>query len=683
TSGTWIWSPRSIIQLNVNKKKGFIRFNTVKKDNSEWTEWQQYLIDDSGKLSKLTSNNISIINPGDIKSNTFMITTIPTITGDYAILYVNSSSLITRGGLYITTITYNETGSSDQVLLYQITNSNVTFLGLYCDTAPTGIGYICIVEMSYNANLNSSYIKVDFLTSKSVLSINLLSNIDAIDSTFVSEGLGMQAMTFGGYIFYAINKTTVNYTYYIWPYNDNNNALKPLGPFSTTKYAINAIYNNINQNNLNAANSIMNNNTFILAASPNLTSWSLYMIRLPKILNDSGYGNLQIYQIDPSPNSPVDSNTNSLRIIFKRPVISSIGYITIYKSSDTTMRQKIKATRVDLVKIANDVVDITIIGSTFNQYNEVYYVQMDPNFVRDAIFYEPLTGIDEKIVTYKSTEAAVCLARLTADATTRFGYLSETNKTKYFNDLLQEISVKLPVRRELLTIEGTYQYITINSISNLQFAIRVNQTVQTLDNYNTVTGLVLDLNNMIKHKEITVFSNGLTNDLDETYGFRPEDNIFGVHKKEIIIYFTIAAVNIVLYILSRLNKLELGDLKEKINIATSGLFSASYPSLASIFAFSDTNNYEIYGLASGTILLINSGTIEKIFEDATKNLVESKAMFDVFAKDIPQLVITEGGEKNEGNNNNEEGDEKNEGDNNNEEGDEKNEGNINNEQNDQ
>ncbi|CAG8841683.1 11708_t:CDS:1, partial [Racocetra persica] len=226
--------------------------------------------DDSGKISKLTNNNISL-SSSNSNTNSFIITTVPTITGGYAILSVNSSSinnastLTTRGGLYINVIPYNQSTTTDQVLLYQITLPNIIFLGLYCDIAPNSIGYICIIEVNYNSQLN--YIKVHFLTSQSVISVKTLSSIPDISAIdLVSQSIGMQAMKFGGYIYYTMAK---NLSYFIWPYDENDQMLTRLGPFYANNFSANTVYNHINQNNLNAAVSIMNDNTYIIASNTN------------------------------------------------------------------------------------------------------------------------------------------------------------------------------------------------------------------------------------------------------------------------------------------------------------------------------------------------------------------------------------------------------------------------------
>ncbi|RIB21040.1 hypothetical protein C2G38_2177719 [Gigaspora rosea] len=706
SNGTLNWKPLSLTQLNVNKKQGFFRLQIV---NQNWTECQQYSIDNSGKLSKLTSQNVSIIDPNAISTNaSFMITTIPLVTGDYAILSVNSSStttstLSTPGGLYMTTISYNKTdinNINNQVLLYQITSPNVTFVGLYCDIAPNKIGYMCIIETNYNNSqtIQTNYMKIRFLTSESVTSIELLPNLPNIASLgATSQGLGMQAMVFGGYFFYYMTK---NQEYYIWTYDESNNYTEPLGPFLANKYAANPIFNNFNQNNLNAANSIMkNNNTFILAlaTTSNSNQWSLIKIPLPSfIAGYNGYGNLQVVNIDPPPsnktgvqNSKLDSKTDTLSITFKNPIVLSTGFITIYKSSDNTMRQKVQATMSEYVKIINDnrtIVNIKIIPSTLNQYGQIYYVQMDANFVRDDKLYEPLTGIDEGIVRYQSKniprpseEAAIFLARLTPDATSRFKSFPESNKTEYFNNLLQDMAKKLPIRPELLTVTDGLQFITINSIESLQFAIRVNKTNSKLDNY-TVPGIISDITSMIQNKKITSFAYGITNDLDDTYGFKQRGDIFGDYKDKIIPFLSIAAVNTFLYLSTRSDNSMPEGLTQIINTASAGLFSASHTTFTSIFSFSDVNNYPAFSITSKilwitpltinivmfsyimykkglkemtvmnfitigltlynseTSLLVNKAQVESLFGKEFEATAKWRAIADVTLKSIPQLI---------------------------------------------
>ncbi|CAG8819707.1 20557_t:CDS:1, partial [Gigaspora rosea] len=62
---------------------------------------------------------------------------------------------------------------------------------------PNKIGYMCIIETSYNNSqtLQKTYMNIRFLTSESVTSIDLLSNSPNISSLGItSPSLGIQAM---------------------------------------------------------------------------------------------------------------------------------------------------------------------------------------------------------------------------------------------------------------------------------------------------------------------------------------------------------------------------------------------------------------------------------------------------------------------------------------------------------
>ncbi|CAG8776704.1 7823_t:CDS:2 [Gigaspora margarita] len=439
-----------------------------------------------------------------------MVTIISLVTGEYAILSINSSSttsLSMPGGLYMTTIS-NTSDISNQVLLYQINLPNVSFLGLYCDLAPNKIGYMCIIETSYiSQTLQTSYMKIQFLTSESVTSNDLLSNLPPNLSSLgiMSQGIGMQAMVFGGYMFYAMAK---NQDYYIWTYNESSYNMQ-LGPYQ---------------------------------------------------------------------------------------------------------------------------------------------------------------------------EAAIYMARLTPDATNRFKSLADSNKTEYFKILLQDMAKKLPIRPELLSVNDGYQYISDHFIDSLQFAIRVNKTNSRLDNNNTVPGIVSDIKDMIRNKKITTFNDGITNDLDDSYGFKPKGDIFGDYKDKIIPFLSIAAVNTFLYISSRSNNEMPEGLTQVINTASAGLFSASHTTFSSIFSFSDVNNYPGFSITSKilwitpiginivmftyimyrkglrkmstmnfitigltlynseTYLLVNKAQIESLFGEEFEATAKWRAIIDVIFKSIPQLV---------------------------------------------
>ncbi|KAF0420356.1 hypothetical protein F8M41_007001 [Gigaspora margarita] len=449
-TGHWVQS--SIFQ-SINKKLGFLRLDAVNQGNLQWTRWQQYLVNDFGKLSPLnmTSGNIQT-NRNETSS---IIKVLLTVDSGYALVH---DRLFT---------------------LYELNSQNTSFGSLYCDVASVGVGHICTISVRYpnttnNTVFDTEYVKINFLSSGAVLSSSILSDLPKL--TGVSDyGWRVKTMPFGGYILDSISLASQQIAYYTYAYYENNTQVisGPHDPFITNGFV---------------AKALLHDNTFLLASpytNDMNTSWSLFTIPLIKILadRDHGYGNILIDQIIPYINANVDSYTTVLNITFYDPVVLSIGSLSIYKASDNSIRQKVSATMDEFCKVDPDgkTISIIVIGSTFNEFGESYYVTMDNNFVKSKDYNEPLEEIVEEVLKYNSSnnlalsdfyfidiltevlyylvtkalpleENAICSARLTTEATKNVSTLSKNDQKIYFNSLLNEISSKLPVRRERLKI---------------------------------------------------------------------------------------------------------------------------------------------------------------------------------------------------------------------------------------
>ncbi|KAF0432008.1 hypothetical protein F8M41_005346 [Gigaspora margarita] len=597
-----VLTPVSKIQLNINKRLGFLRYAAIDNGTSQWIEFQQYLVDNYGNLTMLTNENFTLPNFTSIQ-----VATISTVNSGYGIFYAictnNENELLSiKCMLNAKFVSYNETSSERVAVLYELSR-NVNISGLYCDLVSVGLGHVCTLVIDSSStpttsstanNLtnqlsnNTSFIRINFLSSGSVLASNIISNIlpSLANVSMTTVDWRMKAMPFGGYILdNSAHKTSVynisNYNvsnYNISAYNNSayNNSAHNVSAYNISAYNIsdNSAYNitaynittynisSYNISNLNyhfifaydenniqinlvqpgpfitnifGVNDIMrNNNTFLLASpytNDQNSSWSLSKIELPNVLKtlDHGYGNFWIDQTTPPINATVDLSTTTLSITFYNPVSLSYdsldSYITVYKASDYQIRQKVSPTMYKFCRISRDgkQLFITIIGSTFNQYGQ-YYVEMDNNFIKSKNYEEPLTGIAAGLwnlnSTYKSNisdnTAITGSVSLTSNGTENF--LSHPNRSEYFKNLLDEISVKLPVRRDRLSTNEKFQYINYGT-SNPQiiFSIRVNS--QNSSTETPTQKVVSDLETMIIYKETTTFSNNLTNDFDDTYGF--------------------------------------------------------------------------------------------------------------------------------------------------------------------
>jgi len=80
----------------------------------------------------------------------------------------------------------------------------------------------------------------------------------------------------------------------------------------------------------------------------------------------------------------------------------SDGNITIFQKNDRkNIRQIISGNNKEYITLSDDgdgtTVNVTIIESTFNNFDESYYVSIDNNFVKSRSYQEPLYGLNEDV----------------------------------------------------------------------------------------------------------------------------------------------------------------------------------------------------------------------------------------------------------------------------------------------
>ncbi|KAF0501476.1 hypothetical protein F8M41_020004 [Gigaspora margarita] len=198
--------------------------------------------------------------------------------------------------------------------------------------------------------------------------------------------------------------------------------------------------------------------------------------------------------------------------------------ITIYKSSDNSIRQRVSATMHDFCKISPDglTVSIKVIKSTFNEYGEQYFVTMDDNFVKSVRQNESLKGIHDDMPNYqKSYSGSVRTSH--PRSLKKFKEL-ETNQSAYIDNLLNEVANKMPINRSCIRTDNRTR-----SIYD-QIAILIRIDTRNIETERTASEISLDLYTMIFYKYITAFSLGITNDLDQDYGFQTRSELITVFR---------------------------------------------------------------------------------------------------------------------------------------------------------
>ncbi|CAG8750654.1 22172_t:CDS:2, partial [Gigaspora margarita] len=228
--GTNIWIPNDYITVNIDPRKGFLRFSTVHGTNNfKWTQYELY-----DELFTLLQN-------GTVKNldfTNFQVSVLPTLSYGYAIIYTNSTNKSTTdpssksGGLYVLLLDYNPITTSQSFPLYEISTQDVVFTRLICSIDYIIISHVCVLAME----------------QEGLIPVN--------EATLNS---------------------TVNFTFHL--YNEDN---KP----STWEFLQKPIISN-----LASSYDILPNNTMLVAQNETTTAWNLLVINLPQLgpFNDSGY----------------------------------------------------------------------------------------------------------------------------------------------------------------------------------------------------------------------------------------------------------------------------------------------------------------------------------------------------------------------------------------------------------
>jgi hypothetical protein len=530
---TYEVTPTSRIQLNINREKGFLRVAAIGKSISDMKlEWQQYRVEDDGTFTKLTSGMLEL---GNLSSLNAVI--IATVDEGYAIVYANKTNnniatdpLSPQGQLSVIPIRYNQTSASP-TLLYQTSIPNLAFPILSCDIAFTEIGHVCTLIVSQtdpNGILPNEYfyVKVNFLSSGSVTNLTFtnLNNIIRIISGSDSEldiSLIVTNLPFGGYLLtkYLYTSKFLFYTTYMWGYlfGDDINYIPWEFPEPITT---NGIFQ------------VLRNNTFLIAQfETNYTNtWQFQVIDLPVFPGDKdkGYSNANIEATFPEIQSSINPNISKVSINFYHPVMTSSGNLSIYQvvgDQQYSLRQLIPGA---LCSIENDgkTVSANVLESTFSISNGNYFIKVDNNFVRGRAYDEPLLGIEENVWRFTAEGrrdtfalSTTGILRLTSSGTHVFDNLYQNGRQDFFDTLLEELSVAVPISLSRLNIENVH---IDNSFGENRYLIFIS-IKETRDKYdNNVKSITKIINIMVKHKDQTQIGSGqVTRYLDETYGFIP------------------------------------------------------------------------------------------------------------------------------------------------------------------
>ncbi|CAG8486411.1 17279_t:CDS:10 [Dentiscutata heterogama] len=597
------WYPNDFIVNNITPKKGFLRLSGIKVNNrSSAFEWRQYGYVGNGIFTLLSNDTVENL---DLATTSFQVMVFPTLNDGYAIVYANSTNSVAisdplsdlfnaRAGIYAILLTYNQTRTSERIILYEISTPNISFTALYCFVDYVAIGHSCIVPVRrivqgtsttnvtyYNIStttvtatrtttlvsssttavvgvptqfptqiptpinvsipvtnttptIMTSYIRIRFLSSGSVMTLNPLINITTSIQPMI------RTLPLGGYTFILRPADNQNIDFSFALFDEAN---KP----STSVYLRQPILAN-----LYGAFDVTRDNTLLIAQNETTTSWSLLSINLPALspLKDNGYGNLHVTTTYPQRNSTdVTLNTNVISITFQEQISLTCDVNT--KKCSTN----------------NNTVSLEAFPSTFNDPSGQYFIQMDNNFVKSAIYNEPLLGIEPNIWTFQ-TAKNVSFKRsgdvqgkllLTVAGSNQFKQLNDSGKYEFFTNLINELTVRIPISVGRLSTNGHTQLVNPWSDSE---QILIPLFIKESSNNNEKLTIVArsDLDTLIKEKQFTGISTGaVTSLLDEKYGFQQLASLrefFEIHSTKIILYVVGLVLCLAIFIGARIKSPE-------------------------------------------------------------------------------------------------------------------------------
>ena len=101
----------------------------------------------------------------------------------------------------------------------------------------------------------------------------------------------------------------------------------------------------------------------------------------------------------PAINDTISVETNQVQISYNVPIKCSSQNISIYQKIDDTkdiLRETYSGESVNCQVLPdNYTLSLTVLPSTFNQPNSVYYIKINADFVKHNTTLEPLLGISK------------------------------------------------------------------------------------------------------------------------------------------------------------------------------------------------------------------------------------------------------------------------------------------------
>ncbi|CAG8492492.1 22700_t:CDS:2 [Gigaspora margarita] len=421
--------------------------------------------------------------------------------------------------LHYNFLSFSTFNISEKFLLYSAKYVN-NLIYISCSSSYSEDGNVCIMTLgeTFTKSIVTTY-QIDFLSSGSVIKLNIRYMNINLESYYILP------LFYGGSIITSWTNDENKITGYIGEGNFSNLSGHII-PLNSNEYEWGL---NLIPNFSRAMFDTMKNNTYILYVVYDLNSWDIFSINVEKFRNDFGYENPNVISTYPNINDTISPRISSISITFSSQISRSLNKLSIYQINTTTKQSMLRQFyygNSENCTILNNTILCNISSSIINRWDSSYVIVVDNNFVKFASTGEPIYGIAENIWTLNTISqtkpeeysgSATVIVRLTYDGTDAYNSLTQLEKSKFLNSLLNELIESIPTTPERLHLTNRMQYDPSKSPS--QYLLQIEISAPTNHYQTSVSQIINDMNSLIINKDTSVISiNNHTKYLDSSYG---------------------------------------------------------------------------------------------------------------------------------------------------------------------
>ncbi|CAG8677464.1 16163_t:CDS:2, partial [Racocetra fulgida] len=271
------------------------------------------------------------------------------------------------------------------------------------------------------------------------------------------------------------------------------------------------------------------------------------------------YGNVFIQKTFPSINSTISpTNITTVTITFLNDIKMSDGNISIWEFSEfrSILRQSFSGSQSQYIHLfRNKTVVATVLSSTFNKVNSIYYVTVDNGFVKDAKVDQQLLGVKSTLWNFTTDfslgndkddgkmlicvwtlmmlhkvqcalsgisstgieDVILAIVRFTPEGSTFYENLSSQEQSEFSTGFSRQLASIIPCDTARISTTKKYQYDRSASESQILFRVYIGRPTSSSEINSDK--IIQDMDTLIRNKAVTLISKrSNTVYLDSSFG---------------------------------------------------------------------------------------------------------------------------------------------------------------------